>query len=749
MTKPRWTHVGLPLAAVGLGLLLFACSDIPLGPGDAPPPARAIQDALHGEGGNPFVFLKPPVVDQPPAGAFGTFDPDLQPIVEICEAGHIDADTGLCGQLLLTNDGTATPARYTVSGGPGGESVRVSTVDEEYQVQLHFSLFDLEAAGYRILTRVGSLVLAYADVIIVSPREMKNADSDNNIVFTNDSRTLPWKVRIDQGALCWDPGNTVTTCESATVTAGEETTITLTSSDGEEVVLYFPDGWSAEVDGETQEQLTLTIEEVPAIHGTPEDPSCFANFLLSDPTTGEPENCYDVRADTDTQTDVSVVFGGALPVLAFCPEPAVLQAIVDAGGTSASSYIMTSVEDDTQGAVRRTYDHASAGIQCNLPPAQISFGDGPVGQFATGVWKRLRPAVEPLLPAPLYAIDLGFGGELAALSTIFFWARTPEAIAVTPASANVAVGQTVQLSADPVYHHGENVGGGVAVAWTSANPAVASVDVNGTVTGNAQGVTEIIATATDVLGSDGTFLTASSTITVTTAVTASVSGSVLDASLQPIPGATVVVQGIAMGALTNAQGYYSLSSVPAGSVTLEVSMVGFSAQVSTFTATGGQSYVKNFVLQTTGPLTLDQYNDTDEGSTASNQGGSLWQSFTPTASSIAAVRLRLRAGGSFPAGGHTSEVRIRAGSPAGQLLGTATESVPGPQATGSTVEVTHTFTTALALTPGDTYVIEWVSPDPAILTWFFSTQNPYAGGSSLLDSGAEITGRDYVFRTYY
>lgn len=494
-------------------LFLVACmDDSPTEFRGDPPRAATIQDALHDDG-NPFVFLKPPVVEEPSSAEFGTFNPALQPVVEVC---HLDEpNPGDC-QILTTNDGSNEDARYTVDGGPGGETVTLDAVAEEYQVQIHFALFDLlENETYRIVTRVGAKQLAFADVEVVSPQEMRNADTGSNIVFTNDQKTVPWKVRIDEGALCWDPGETVISCTSSTVDSGEEETVTLTSSDGEEVDLHLPSGWTATVGGQTQDELTFSIEEVLAAHGTADDPSCFALYSLDDPETGEPSNCYLVRADTDTDTDVTVDFGGSLPILAFCPDGEVLQAIAD----GSDGWIMTSVEEDDAGAATRTYanvEPASDFGGCPLPPPTVAFGDGIVGSLASALWTHVRPVMTPLLPQPLHAADIGFGGSLDRLSTIFFWSRTPTDLVVEPASPSVAVGQTVQLTVDPVFHEDATSGGAFDVQWSSSNVNVATVDAAGVVTGVADGTSEITATAVNISDPSGAPVTGSATVTVAT-----------------------------------------------------------------------------------------------------------------------------------------------------------------------------------------------------------------------------------------
>ncbi len=153
---------------------------------------------------------------------------------------------------------------------------------------------------------------------------------------------------------------------------------------------------------------------------------------------------------------------------------------------------------------------------------------------------------------------------------------------------------------------------------------------------------------------------------------------------------------------------------------------------------------------------LDIFNDPAAGTSfgCGSGGESRYQSFAPTASQLAAVQLRLRAGGSFPAGGTYTTVNLRADSPTGSVLGSATVFVPGPQVSFSQVLVHFGFSPAITLTPGDTYVVEWLSPAPAgvaagtILTWLGRTDNPYPGGTAFGCTGISVASDDLNFRTY-
>ena len=95
-------------------------------------------------------------------------------------------------------------------------------------------------------------------------------------------------------------------------------------------------------------------------------------------------------------------------------------------------------------------------------------------------------------------------------------------VSVTPASATVSAGQSVQLTATPQDANGNPLSGR-PVTWSSSNPSVAVADVNGNVTGIAPGSATITATSE---GKSGT-----AAITVTNVPVASVTVSPASASV--------------------------------------------------------------------------------------------------------------------------------------------------------------------------------------------------------------------------
>jgi hypothetical protein len=163
------------------------------------------------------------------------------------------------------------------------------------------------------------------------------------------------------------------------------------------------------------------------------------------------------------------------------------------------------------------------------------------------------------------------------------------------------------------------------------------------------------------------------------------------------------------------------------------------------------------VNETNGAFEQDQVNASTDGTsfgcgTPPVGSGSLFQIFTPSASSVAAVDVLLRAGGSFPQKGYSTTIKIRSNSVDGKVLGTATTLVPGPQKVGAQALVRFRFSPPLALIAGNNYVIEWIAPKEGgvVLTWMGTPNDSYIGGSTL-DCNGDPTNpsRDLYFVTYY
>jgi len=205
-------------------------------------------------------------------------------------------------------------------------------------------------------------------------------------------------------------------------------------------------------------------------------------------------------------------------------------------------------------------------------------------------------------------------------------------VSVTPPSATVLAGQSVQLTATPKDANG-NALSGRTVTWSSSNPSVAVADVNGKVTGVAPGSATITATSE---GKSGT-----ATITVTNVPVASVT--VTPASASVAAGQTVQLTATAKDANGNTLSgrvvTWSSSSASVATVTGSGLVTGVTAGSATITATSeGQSGTSTITV--TGPAPGCITSTTGFQNTAfASQNGSFTATFdaTPNGSGLDAA----------------------------------------------------------------------------------------------------------------
>lgn len=148
---------------------------------------------------------------------------------------------------------------------------------------------------------------------------------------------------------------------------------------------------------------------------------------------------------------------------------------------------------------------------------------------------------------------------------------------------------------------------------------------------------------------------------------------------------------------------------------------------------------------------LDQVNDFTTGiSYGCGGAGHLYQSFIPSNSYLSAIDLLFRAGGEFPADGYHTTIKILYDNPNGELLGETTVFVPGPISGGTELMVHFAFSEPILLIPGETYIIEWITPPEGgiVLTWMGADTNPYPNGNAFGCTGLPILDQDNTFITY-
>jgi len=174
-------------------------------------------------------------------------------------------------------------------------------------------------------------------------------------------------------------------------------------------------------------------------------------------------------------------------------------------------------------------------------------------------------------------------GTLADTATITVAPEPVASVDVAPASASIAIGQTVQLTGTPRDAHGTALAGRT-VTWTSSNSSVASVNFMGLVSGATAGTATITATSEGQTGTSAITVTASTapvaSVTVTPASTSVSVGGVAqltaipkDASGNPLVGRVVTWQSSSAGVATvNSTGL--VTGVAQGSATVTATSEG-------------------------------------------------------------------------------------------------------------------------------------------------------------------------------
>ena len=166
MGRQFW-FLGIPIL---IAVLLTGCDGVVGGP-----TSRIyveIGDAAHGGPSDKF-YLLPPLVDDPFYS--GEFDSSLEPVVSIPD---LDIE-------------------FTMESLRGAESIRVVPEDEQYIVNWHTEVFDLEIPGvYRISFLSDDEEIGYVEVHIFED-EVEVPVGDEFQTMINPGRTLPIKFRIE------------------------------------------------------------------------------------------------------------------------------------------------------------------------------------------------------------------------------------------------------------------------------------------------------------------------------------------------------------------------------------------------------------------------------------------------------------------------------------------------------------------------------------------------------------------------
>ncbi len=402
---------------VGALALLIGCQT---DPGKAPEqqqPSFVISDGAH-TSGNPDFFFLPPLV--PPANTHpnwtvGGFNRTLQPTVAVC-ALDLPA-TALESDVLASTQ--CRPNGYAIT-------IPFSTSGTTAQVVLHLPPFsDLYDAGddgqepnrghyhtkwrvprstdvyFRLKVIVGTKLLGFADVhSVAGGTDLRNVNTGESVV-RQDGETVQIKFRVENRALCDNPGGTGP-CSSTSVNLGNGGTLEVVTDP-----LLAPSGVVIPPQPNQGQTVVATVQ-----------PCADFNPRVTDlPTFG---SCLRITLDpalTQALAEPATVY--------VCDYPPDVSSLLPDQSERVTLHRLV-----TTGAVE-ALPHADA--DCT-PPA-VAFSTRAKGMLRYLAAGRYRAAGDQLIgligPTPLLALDRGGGGLVRGFSDFQF---------VLPAKMTIAAG---------------------------------------------------------------------------------------------------------------------------------------------------------------------------------------------------------------------------------------------------------------------------------------------------------------------
>ncbi|OLC73337.1 MAG: hypothetical protein AUH78_14085 [Gemmatimonadetes bacterium 13_1_40CM_4_69_8] len=412
----------LALVVTAIAVLSVGCKDQRiLQPPASAGPAYLISDGAHS--GNANFFFLPPLVPDPSAFFHaGTFNSALSPVVDVCT---LSDDPRL-------HPAPPDPGAASCVGSPvfGPATMALDLTSQQYTLNWDTKSPTLLDATkfYRIFVRgaASGTALGSLDVDPVD-QGLKNLKTGDVVQF-QDGRTIPIKVRIEQGAFGSTNPDHVEQVVPNNITSPTGTLDVTTNT-------FFAGGrfsnnWlpvaavAAGID-----QVVVIIERIP---GT----NCLQSGLL------ELEGCYRFRTDPDLHRfgtfNVNVIVGVCFQMPIHTDAPFQLQRREeDAEGTPT-------------GATVPLEDAEAPFLMCDTfaatPPSPLgALRSGRLLEFASAGWQALARGVGRLvMPQALYAVDLGAGGSTDGFSR-FGYARGATMVKVAATDNQVAVTGTKVL----------------------------------------------------------------------------------------------------------------------------------------------------------------------------------------------------------------------------------------------------------------------------------------------------------------
>jgi hypothetical protein len=443
----RRTTPGLLLL---VALFAAACGDEPTSPRSGHRPKTLIFDGTH-EQGNKDVFFLPPLVRNPSALFDAKFNPNLNPVFEVCPTADLLSDD-------CTGPAIATFGNVAGATGP----IALSVQDQHYLALWHTGDANLDPGVY--LLRVffaapasGDEPVAWAHVQVVgSGRELKNV-ADETIALL-DGRTLPIKVRFETECASAN-------CVSEIVTnAGNvDDPLVLESGDG---ALVLTAGWLPP--GISSARVTLQRHEP----GPNND--CVGKAAFTGPgLVTQRQACLEVTTDP--------------PILATDPEnpeptkgiraPAYIFACLELESEDPFESFLQIIKADDGRPLQALPDVSDEDIQefgfdlgCGDDEVEVGGGNGllshPVVRLASrALGSVARPVARLFEVKSLYAIDLGQGGEISLFDgfSFFTFGVQPSGVAFESTPATAPAGNVLELVARVLKHehHEGDEGNGI------------------------------------------------------------------------------------------------------------------------------------------------------------------------------------------------------------------------------------------------------------------------------------------------
>jgi hypothetical protein len=459
--------------AIGIAVGLAACREnTPVQPRQTGTIQALIVDGAHS--GNPNFFFLPPLVPDPsgsPNFNPTTFNPNLSPFVEVCQ---------------LTADPRLFPTADCVSGGPifGPARMSLDLTDQLYQLNWDTGASALVATNfYRIIVRgaPGGTQLGSLDVdpVLGGVKNLRTGD----VVAFQDGRTLPIKVRIQNGAFgATNTSDFVEQVVPSSIPSGFLDVTTNTGFAG----ARFTDGWLPAGIG----QVVVIIERVPVDEST--GATCLSSGLK------ELEGCYRFRTDPDLHP---LELSFAKPVtVGVCFE--VVSAV---GHPNDLPFVLHKREEfsgELAGPAMPLAEEQAPFLRCDsFTPTPATIGAalrrGHLGDAAKAGLAMLSRGVGRLIvPRALHAVDFGAGGSTDGFSRIG-WAERDTMFVGPNVPASAPAGSTIQATVQILAVHNPPppvVGRLVTFTVTGANGTL--VDGNGNATNSLQVATDANGNAT-------------------------------------------------------------------------------------------------------------------------------------------------------------------------------------------------------------------------------------------------------------